>query len=476
MKVIGIIKPRAWLVLLLALALIWPASLAGAQEEDPEGPVYIVQEGDTLFDIAQRFGVNWLDLANANDIGDAGQISVGQGLVIPGLAGVQGILVSEQIFFGENLRSLSRRYAISREELARLNRLVSSQELFVGVNLIIPAEDADTDTARRVTMASGESLLEQAVVSNANPWTLAKQNALPGTWAGVPGDVLRIPGGDDGVAGPGALPGEIAAVEVDSLPLVQGKTTVIHVQGAEGLELGGGLIDHELHFFEDQSGNYVALQGVHALQEPGFYPLSLRGMTSNGALFDFSQRVYVSAGDYGFETLVVPPETIDPANTRPEDELWYSLPLEFTPERLWEGILAKPASSATGEDCYSSYFGNRRSYNGSPYNYFHTGLDFCYNYTVEENEIRAPADGVVVYTGELTVRGNATMIDHGWGVYTGYMHQTEIIVEPGEQVETGQVIGIAGKTGRVSGPHLHLEVWVGGVQVDPLDWLERAYP
>jgi murein DD-endopeptidase MepM/ murein hydrolase activator NlpD len=82
----------------------------------------------------------------------------------------------------------------------------------------------------------------------------------------------------------------------------------------------------------------------------------------------------------------------------------------------------------------------------------------------------------VVFTRELTVRGNATMIDHGWGVYTAYMHQAEIRVEAGDRVEAGQVIGAAGQTGRVSGPHLHLEVWVGGVQVDPMEWLLQEFP
>ena len=469
-------KPRAWLVVFLFLALVWPARLTVAQEEVPEGPFYIVQEGDTLFDIAQRFGVNWLDLANVNDLGDASQLDVGQALVIPGLEGVQGVLTSEQVFFGENLRSLSRRYDIPRDDLARLNRLTSSQELYAGINLIIPAEDADTRATRRVSLASGESLLELAVIHDANPWSLVNHNTLGGTWAGLPGDVLHLPAGDADDTGPGALPGEIASVEVDALPLVQGKTTVIRLQGSEGLVIGGELIDHELHFFEDQPGSYVALQGVHALIEPGFYPLTLQGTTPSGAPFSFSQRVYVTEGDYAFESLVVPPETIDPGITQPEDELWYSLPVEFTPERMWQGSLERPVTSATGEPCYSSYFGSRRSYNGSPYNYFHTGLDFCYNYNVAVNEILAPADGVVVYTGELTVRGNATMIDHGWGVYTGYMHQAEIFVEQGERVQAGQMIGAVGKTGRVSGPHLHLEVWVGGVQVDPLDWLEQAYP
>jgi murein DD-endopeptidase MepM/ murein hydrolase activator NlpD len=56
------------------------------------------------------------------------------------------------------------------------------------------------------------------------------------------------------------------------------------------------------------------------------------------------------------------------------------------------------------------------------------------------------------------------------------MHQEEILVEVGEQVETGQVIGIVGQTGRVNGPHLHFEVWAGGVQVDPIDWLENPFP
>jgi murein DD-endopeptidase MepM/ murein hydrolase activator NlpD len=68
------------------------------------------------------------------------------------------------------------------------------------------------------------------------------------------------------------------------------------------------------------------------------------------------------------------------------------------------------------------------------------------------------------------------MIDHGWGVFTGYMHQAEILVDVGDRVEAGDLIGIMGRTGRVTGAHLHLEVWVGGVQVEPLDWLERPFP
>ena len=55
----------------------------------------------------------------------------------------------------------------------------------------------------------------------------------------------------------------------------------------------------------------------------------------------------------------------------------------------------------------------------------------------------------MVYTGELVVRGNATVINHGWGIYTGYMHRSEILVNVGDRVETGQLIGLVGNTGRV---------------------------
>src|SRR4030066_20914 len=91
------------------------------------------------------------------------------------------------------------------------------------------------------------------------------------------------------------------------------------------------------------------------------------------------------------------------------------------------------------------------------------------------NSIYAPATGKVVFAGPLSVRGNATVIDHGWGVYTAYMHQSEILVQPGELVELGRLIGRGGSTGRTTGTHLHWEVWVGGVQVDPVEWLEKPF-
>jgi murein DD-endopeptidase MepM/ murein hydrolase activator NlpD len=465
---------KRWLLILALIFSLLPlGGTTFAQEEQPSGPVYIVQEGDTLWDIAQRFGVPWEDLARVNEIGDPGQLSAGDELVIPGIDDTGGVLITTQVPLGESLRSLSRRYHLQQETIILLNHLTSPAELYRGYDLVMPEKNQEEMLLDRLALANGQSLFELAIGKGVSPWAFVASNGLEGTWGAVPGDVLLLPD-QNSVNGPGSLPGEISALEVTPEPLIQGKTTVIRLNTIEEMVVDGSLIGNQLNFFQYGEGEFVALQGVHALTGTGFYPLIVEGELANGVPFGFSQKIYVEPGEFIYSSLQVPEETIDPEVTEPEDEIWYTLAEPVTPNRLWKGVFQSPvAPSPCG---YTDTFGNRRSYNGSPYNFFHTGLDFCYNYNNEVNEIYAPADGVVVFAGSLIVRGNAVMIDHGLGVYSGYMHQAEVLVEVGDQVETGQVIGVVGETGRVNGPHLHLEIWAGGVQVDPMDWLERSFP
>jgi murein DD-endopeptidase MepM/ murein hydrolase activator NlpD len=229
----------------------------------------------------------------------------------------------------------------------------------------------------------------------------------------------------------------------------------------------------ELNFFQDSSGKFTALHGIHAMIAPGLYPLALHGLFADGTPFNFTQSILIQDGEYVFDpVLMVDPATIDPQVTKPEDAQWTALAAPATPDKLWNGAFSAPVD-AIYADCWPSQYGSRRSYNESAYTYFHSGLDFCGGVG---DPIYAPAAGVVVFAGPLSVRGNATMIDHGWGVYSGYMHQSEILVNEGNVVEAGQLIGRVGATGRVTGPHLHWEVFVGGVQVDPLDWLQTGFP
>lgn len=462
----------AGLILVLLISIVRPAD---AQDIQADQPYYVVQEGDSLWDIAARFGVEIRDLQTANGITDPGQLSIGAELVVPGLDGYPGRLDTQIIPYGETLRTLGLRFRLPVETLVRLNRLVSPAELYAGATLIVPFEVKGNSIGLRASLSPGQSLLELAVFRNTNPWSLVTGNDLPGVWSALPGDTLRLAG--EVVEGPGALPEAITAVSLDPLPLSQGKTVVIQVSGRPGLALSGSLAGRELRFFALEDG-YVALQGVQAMTEPGLYPLTLKGVLPSGAggstlTFAFSQSVLIRSGDYAFDpVLSVDPETLNPAVTQPEDELWADLGVPVTGEKMWTGRFQSPVP-VEFTDCWTSLFGNRRSYNGSAYSYFHGGLDFCGG---EGTDLFAPAAGRVVFTGPLTVRGNATVIDHGWGVYTAYDHQSEILVREGDLIELGQLLGRGGSTGRTTGPHLHWEVWVGGVQVDPTDWLERPFP
>jgi murein DD-endopeptidase MepM/ murein hydrolase activator NlpD len=443
-----------------------------AQDGGQDEPHYIVQEGESLWEIAARFGISVEELQQANNISDAGQVVIGARLVIPGLSGVSGKLDTIPVPYGETLSSLSRRYSVSESALARLNRLVSPSELYASETLIVPSKEGQNiSVAERASLTSGQSLLELAVQHNEDVWSLASMNKLPGTWSALPMDVLQIPGTSPESKFSG-LPEVITKVEVNPLQMVQGVTTVIKVYAPPGLTMRGLLDDRTLNFFPQEYG-YVALQGVHARMSPGLYPLALEGDLPNGQRFAFSQNVLVQDANFPSDpSLQVDPATVDPAVTKPESELWTSLGVPVTPEKMWDGPFASPVP-ADFKNCWTSLFGTRRSYNGRPYDSFHSGLDFCGQVGTE---LYAVAPGKVIYTNTLIVRGGVVVIDHGWGVYTAYDHLSEILVQPGEMVRPGQLIALGGATGRSTGPHLHWEVWVGGVQVNPVDWLSTAYP
>lgn len=457
---------------LFLLTVIVAGSLIQPVAAQSSGPVYIVQPGDTLSAIANRFNVTLDELLSANPAIEPNLLAQGQQIIIPGLEGITGILDTEIIAFGDTLRSLSRRTQASDEQLIRLNRLVSPTELYVGISLLIPKQEGQEEIKTRTNIGVGESLLEMAVKQNTDPWTLAEINKQGSTWEALPGDVLYAPTAN-GIAQASGLPSAFLSASIKPLPLVQGGTEVIRVQTQGDSPVAGLLMDRHLHFIATAT-DQVALQGIHALLEPGVYPLRLQTSLPDGSVQSFEQMVLVTAGDYYSEQLYVDPATIDPAVTEPENQNIFAITSPFTSAQYWTGIFASPA---VYPDQFTSRYGVRRIYHGLGTELtadgFHTGLDFAGG---EGLQIFTPAAGRVVFAAPLTVRGNATIIDHGLGVYSGFWHQSEVFVNVGDMVEQGQVIGLVGGTGRATGAHLHWELWVNGVQVDPLDWLNEAYP
>jgi murein DD-endopeptidase MepM/ murein hydrolase activator NlpD len=261
------------------------------------------------------------------------------------------------------------------------------------------------------------------------------------------------------------------SLDLHPLPLEAGRTDALRLTVDGKGALSATFLGHALNFLQNGS-EYAAVFGVDRWTKPGVYPLTLEFKDAAGKTHTLERRILVVKGNYAREVLQLTGEAAqaraDPQVVAAEQAYIVQKMGRFTPQKFWSGVFQIPTPGVL-----TSAFGSVRSINGSGYDSYHTGNDLAISLGTP---IVAPADGTVVDTGFLDIRGLVTIIDHGAGVYTGYWHQSSVLVHPGDKVVPGQQIGTVGNTGSSTAPHLHWEMWVGGVPVDALQWVREVFP
>lgn len=321
---------------------------------------------------------------------------------------------------GDTLLGLAERYATTVEALRGLNGLQGSL-IRVGQELRVP--DPPRVGWRVHRTGAGETLADVAALYGVSEAALAAANAL------------------DGVAGP--LGRDLA------LHVPPGEGPVVRLGPGEsvlGLAARHGVAPSELVRLNGFVGLDDAAPGDPVLLPPG----------TGGAA--------VGAGP---TTAAAAPGAAAPAGSRPAGHHVQQLALLARAAELTLGfepsreVFALPLRGRLT----SPYGWRSLSVNG---NHFHGGLDIA---AAPGVPVRAARDGVVARTGWVGAYGYAVFLDHGDGTQTRYAHLSRIEAQVGGFVRQGDVLGRVGSTGVSTGPHLHFEIRVAGVAVDPLPYL-----
>ena len=304
-------------------------------------------------------------------------------------------------------------------------------------------------------------------------WTAAIPGLpLKGTVVGaLAGDLARqagiFPAAATAAAAP-PVPAVIGHVALSRSSVAQGRTVVVHLWAPQARRIAG-TIGHNPLLLAQRGSWWVGIGGVERLAAVGSLPLRLVAEDQHGTLHagpELVEHVAVSSGHYPLERFWIGQAQLallTPEAIAHEVALLREATTQLTPQRLWSGAFQRPLNAPI-----TSPFGARRSINGGPANTAHGGVDYG---AATGTPVPACATGRVALAEGLTIRGNAVYLDHGLGVYSGYLHLSQLHVRVGEPVERGQIIGQVGATGFANGPHLHWEVRVGGVNVAPVEWI-----
>lgn len=361
---------------------------------------------------------------------------------------------------GDSWAALAMRFQVDEAALRQLNPQFNAQrQPTIGRTFVLP----ETAVSQSGTLVRPKnSLLQTAVQHNTPLWQIALSNQRNSPYSPTLYQPILLP---DATATPHDLPAGFSSLELSQTVGTPGQAVGFRAETAAELPFTAVLGDDEIDLF--RNGRFaVGLTGTGAFfgtQQP-----SLTIQVSDAPLWEqpwqFSDP---NSWEYQQITLTGTAAQIDQQSIAEERERLFAIWQESGDVPQWHNPFQLPITSYLE---ISSPFGARRSYNGGPYRSYHEGVDFAaYGGTA----VTAPASGTVVIAELLYVRGNAVIIDHGLGIYSGFYHMSSLSVAPGDVVEQGQRIGEVGTTGLSTGNHLHWDLLVNGVWVDGQAWLAQ---
>ncbi len=258
------------------------------------------------------------------------------------------------------------------------------------------------------------------------------------------------------------------AVTVRARALQPGELALLTVRtGTPITAVTARAFDRDWPAYARDDGTWTVVVGIDLDVAPGAYQAALT-VTSGGRQTTVREPLTVRPKQFRTRRLTVEPAYVNPpasvtarivAEAQELSTLWTS----SEHEPLWTGPFQRPVPQQA-----NSAFGSRSVFNGQPRSP-HGGADFP---SPAGTPVHAPAAGRILLAKDLYYTGNSVVIDHGVGLVSLFAHLSRIDVSVGDRVEAGQVLGLVGKTGRVTGPHLHWTLRVNGARVDPLALLD----
>jgi murein DD-endopeptidase MepM/ murein hydrolase activator NlpD len=216
-------------------------------------------------------------------------------------------------------------------------------------------------------------------------------------------------------------------------------------------------------------GTWEGLLGADVVQKAGSYPVTVTATRPDGGRESAQATVNVTARKFGTRALRVNEGFVEPppedARRIVSDAERLNVIFGSVSERRWQRAFRAPVAGEA-----TSNFGTRSFFNGQP-RAPHAGIDYR---GAVGTPIVAPNAGRVVLADDLFFTGNTVVVDHGLGLFTLLAHMSRMDVKVGDDVTTGSPVGLVGKTGRVTGPHLHWSVRLGAARVDPALVLQLA--